>query len=78
MQISEPTLSKTQPAGEPLHNFSEDILKVEIQGPKRSHFAILDLPGNFQSLTGTLVEHDMRLVRKMVLQHINNNHSIIV
>lgn len=78
MQISEPTLLKTQPASEPLHNFSEDILKVEIQGPKRSHFAILDLPGNFQSLTGALVEHDMRLVRRMVLEHIKNNQSIIV
>ena len=78
MRISDGSPVKTEAASEPLCNFSEDILKIEIQGPKRSHFAILDLPGNFQSLTGALVEDDMKLVRRMVLQHMRSDQSIIV
>lgn len=78
MQISEALLSKTEATSEPLCNFSEDILKIEIQGPRRSHFAILDLPGNFQSLTGGLVENDMRVVRNMVSHHMRSSQSVIV
>ncbi|KAL9015928.1 MAG: hypothetical protein Q9185_006695 [Variospora sp. 1 TL-2023] len=44
-------------------NFSSDVLKVEISGPDRSHFSILDVPGIFQSLTKDLTSQEKDLVR---------------
>ena len=60
------------------HRFSEDTLKIEVQGPNRSHFAILDLPGNFQSITGDLTEQDMVAVKNMVKRQMSRRESLIV
>lgn len=29
--------------------FSDDVLKIELCGPGRSHFSVVDVPGLFQS-----------------------------
>lgn len=30
--------------------FSDDVLKIELCGPGRSHFSVVDVPGLFQSI----------------------------
>ena len=59
-------------------NFSDDILKVEISGPDRSHFSILDVPGIFHSLTRRLTERDKQGVDKMVKGYMKSKQSIIM
>lgn len=31
-------------------HFSDDVLKIELCGPSRSHFSVVDVPGLFQSM----------------------------
>ncbi|KAL8959632.1 MAG: hypothetical protein Q9193_003534 [Seirophora villosa] len=59
-------------------NFSSDVLKVEISGPDRSYFSILDVPGIFQSLTKGLTSSEKDGVRNMVASYMKPKHSIIV
>ena len=59
-------------------NFSDDTLKVEISGPDRSHFSILDVPGIFHSLTRRLTKKDKQGVDKMVESYMKSKQSIIM
>lgn len=59
-------------------NFCCDILKVEIAGPNRSYFSILDLPGIFQSLTKDLTYAEKVGVRQLVTAHMKPKQSIIM
>ena len=68
---------KTGP-GEGGHNFSDDILKIEMSGPERSYFSILDVPGIFQSLTKDLTDREKSGVRSMVVSYIVPTQSIIM
>lgn len=60
------------------HNFSNDVLKVEISGPNRSYFSILDLPGIFQSLTKDLTEVEKFGVRNLSANHMTSKQSVIM
>ncbi|KAL8842276.1 MAG: hypothetical protein Q9170_000602 [Blastenia crenularia] len=59
-------------------NFASDILKVEISGPDRSHFSILDVPGIFQSLTKNLTDREKIGVSYMVTSYMKPEQSIII
>lgn len=59
-------------------NFSDDVLKIEISGPDRSHFSILDVPGVFQSLTKNLTEKDKTGVNSMVSGYMASLQSVIM
>ncbi|KAL8748829.1 MAG: hypothetical protein Q9184_007065 [Pyrenodesmia sp. 2 TL-2023] len=59
-------------------NFASDVLKVEISGPNRSYFSILDVPGVFQSLTKGLTTGEKDGVRKMVASYMMPEHSVII
>ncbi len=59
-------------------HFSSDILRVEISGPNRSHFSILDLPGVFQSVTKNLTAKEKDGVRDLVATHMMPRQSVIV
>ena len=59
-------------------SFSDDVLKVEISGPDRSHFSILDVPGIFHSLTRGLTEKDKKGVDKMVKAYMKSKQSVIM
>ena len=74
---SESDKQALQEGGE-ARNFSSDILRVEISGPNRSYFSILDLPGVFQSLTKSLTAKEKSGVRDLVLSHIGPKQSVIV
>lgn len=59
-------------------NFSSDILKIELHGPSRSHFGILDVPGIFQAATGTVTKEERARVEAMVISHMKEPESIIM
>ena len=58
-------------------NFVASVLKVELSGPNRSHFSIVDLPGIFAS------DHDtntmeMNAVKKMVVDYMRMPENIVM
>ena len=82
MGIPRPSSSSGQPElkglAKPVQNFSHDVLKVEISGPSRSYFSILDLPGIFQSLTKDLTEVEKLGVRNMSASYMTSTQSVIM
>ncbi|SPO04599.1 uncharacterized protein DNG_07284 [Cephalotrichum gorgonifer] len=59
-------------------NFSAFVLRIELSGPHRSYFNILDLPGMFSWARGGIRREEMDGVTKMVLQYIQNPKNILV
>ena len=59
-------------------NFSGDVFKVELSGPDRSYFSILDVPGVFQSLTKGLTEQEKSGVTDMVAAYMKPKQSVIM
>ncbi|TKA65559.1 hypothetical protein B0A49_06862 [Cryomyces minteri] len=58
--------------------FSDDILRVEIYGPKQPQLTIVDLPGLIHSHNKQQTEHDVELVAKLVARYMENPRSIIL
>ena len=58
--------------------FSEDILRVEISGPKQPQLTIVDLPGLIHSHNKHQTEHDVQLVTNLVANNMANPRSIIL
>jgi hypothetical protein len=62
-----------------LSTFREDILKVELSGPRRENLSIIDTPGIFRcSVEGRTTDEDMKLVRSMVESYIKDERTIIL
>ncbi|KAF2133256.1 interferon-induced GTP-binding protein Mx2 [Dothidotthia symphoricarpi CBS 119687] len=62
-----------------LQAFSEDILKIEINGPEQEHFTIIDVPGIFRVPSPPLTtDNDVTLVRNMVESYMQNSRTIIL
>lgn len=59
-------------------NFSSDVLRIELSGPSRSHFSILDVPGVFQSRTKDVTAHEMEGVKNLVSAEMRRKQSIVV
>ena len=59
--------------------FTEDVLKIELCGPKKQHLSVIDIPGIFRTPTpGVTTKADMGLVRKIVHSYIENKRTIIL
>ncbi|ESZ92343.1 interferon-induced GTP-binding protein Mx2 [Sclerotinia borealis F-4128] len=59
--------------------FSQDILKIEINGPKQDHLTVIDVPGIFRVATpGLTTESDIALVENMVKSYMNSPRTIIL
>ena len=58
--------------------FTEDILRVEISGPKQPQLTIVDLPGLIHSHNKHQTEHDVELVTNLVAKYMANPRSIIL
>jgi len=58
--------------------FSEDILRIEISGPKQPQLTIVDLPGLIHSHNKHQTEHDVNLVTSLVAKYMANPRSIIL
>ena len=59
-------------------NFSSDVLRIELSGPNRSHFSILDVPGVFQSRTKDVTAQEMEGVKQLVSNEMRRKQSIVV
>jgi hypothetical protein len=57
-------------------NFSSKVLKIELSGPSRSHFGILDLPGIFGA--GNTTDEERDGVRVMVESYMKGPQNIIM
>jgi GTPase SAR1 family protein len=63
----------------PQQAFSEDILKIEINGPDQEHFTVIDVPGIFRVPNPPLTtDSDVTLVRNMVESYMGNKRTIIL
>src|SRR5262245_2281849 len=59
--------------------FSEDVLRIEICGPKREHFSVVDVPGIFRlPEEGITTGADKEMVETMVRQYMDNPRSIML
>jgi hypothetical protein len=66
-------------SGVDLSTFSEDILKIELSGPRRENLSIIDTPGIFRRpVEGRTTGKDMTLVKKMVESYIEDERTIIL
>lgn len=65
-------------SGSKKRNFSSKVLKIELSGPERSHFGILDLPGVFSVPTNDITQEEMDGVDKMVASYMRKPQNIII
>ncbi|KAH6955548.1 P-loop containing nucleoside triphosphate hydrolase protein [Fusarium avenaceum] len=63
--------------GDDRKNFVAEVLKIELSGPNRSYFSILDLPGTFQ-MASMVNEADQAKVESMVREYMNNEDNIVI
>lgn len=59
--------------------FSEDILKIEINGPDQPALTVIDVPGIFRNATpGLTTDSDINLVTSMVKTYMADRRTIIL
>lgn len=59
--------------------FSEDILKIEINGPDQPGLTVIDVPGIFRAPTpGLTTDRDIVLVTSMVKRYMTDSRTIIL
>lgn len=58
--------------------FSEDVLKVEVLGPKEDHLTIIDVPGIFRTTVQGTTKEDMATVKRLVENYIRDERTIIL
>ena len=60
--------------------FSSMVLKIEISGPDRSHFGILDIPGLYSNPRDNTnqARQEMLGVRQMVTSYMEKKENIIM
>ncbi|ETS84349.1 hypothetical protein PFICI_02374 [Pestalotiopsis fici W106-1] len=58
--------------------FSEDVLKIEIHGPREDYLTIIDVPGIFRTTTQGTTKDDMTMVRDLVKSYIKESRTIIL
>ena len=59
--------------------FSQDVLKLEINGPEQQHFSVVDVPGMFRKSTeGVTTKEDQDVVRQIVESYMENRRSIML
>lgn len=62
-----------------LNTFSEDILKIEINGPDQPGLTVIDVPGIFRTATpGLTTDSDITLVTSMVKRYMKDSRTIIL
>lgn len=58
--------------------FSEDVLKIEVYGPREDYLTIIDVPGIFRTTTQGTTKEDMTMVRDLVKSYIRESRTIIL
>ncbi|KAI1950910.1 hypothetical protein LOZ57_001458 [Ophidiomyces ophidiicola] len=71
--------SQTEKEKSSLSTFSEDVLRLEIQGPDDDHLSVIDVPGLFTNTTdGVTSKEDITIVQNMVLRYMRNPRSVML
>ncbi|KAK4443144.1 P-loop containing nucleoside triphosphate hydrolase protein [Podospora aff. communis PSN243] len=63
--------------GEKNKNFAVEVLKVEISGPRRPHFSILDIPGTINNASN-LRRGEKPGISKMVAEYMKQPENIVI
>jgi hypothetical protein len=58
--------------------FSEDVLKIQVQGPHEDYLTIIDVPGIFRTTTQGTTKDDMVMVKDLVKRYIRDDRTIIL
>ena len=59
--------------------FSDDVLKIEICGPKQQHLSVIDVPGIIHNPDAVMTtDSGMEAIRTMVKNYMKNPRSIIL
>ncbi|ERT03328.1 dynamin [Sporothrix schenckii 1099-18] len=59
--------------------FGEDVLKIEISGPKEDYLTVIDVPGIFRNhAEGLTTKEDIDLVNSLVRKYIRDKRTIIL
>lgn len=58
-------------------NFATEVLKVELSGPKRSHFSILDIPGVFENPQDVNAA-EMEGIKRMVVEYLKKPQNLVM
>lgn len=58
--------------------FSNDVLRVEVSGPKQPHLTMVDLPGLYHAPDDSQDEAGIEFVSSLVLSYIQNPRSVIL
>lgn len=58
-------------------NFATEVLKIEVSGPSRSYFSILDIPGIFVN-DYNVCDGEMEGVRRMVVEYMKQPENIVM
>ncbi|KAI5805779.1 P-loop containing nucleoside triphosphate hydrolase protein [Geopyxis carbonaria] len=64
--------------GESGIRFSDDTLKIELCGPDKPHFSVVDVPGLFQSATTYQTDEDAEVVENLVMRYMQSSRTIIL
>ena len=63
----------------PTKTFSNDVLRLEIEGPEEVHLSVIDVPGIFRTThTGVTTTADKELVRHMVEAYMKNPRTVMI
>ncbi|EQB57147.1 vacuolar sorting protein VPS1 [Colletotrichum gloeosporioides Cg-14] len=63
--------------GKGMKNFATQVLRIELSGPSRSHFSILDVPGLISN-AHAVNEYEMKAVNKMIDDYIRQPANIVI
>lgn len=66
------------PHGSENRNFSSKVLKIELTGPTRAHFGVLDVPGVFSATTRGVTDEEMTGVTQLVTSYMQKPENIIM
>ncbi|KAF7552582.1 hypothetical protein G7Z17_g4220 [Cylindrodendrum hubeiense] len=59
------------------NNFAAEVLKVELSGPDRPYFSILDLPGHFNS-TYDVNKSDQAKIEEMIVKYMQKRENTVI
>jgi hypothetical protein len=63
--------------GKDKKNFAAEVLKIEVSGPNRSHFSILDIPGIIAN-DYNVQKHEVENVRDLVIEYMKQPENIVM
>lgn len=59
--------------------FSNDVLRLEISGPKEDYLSVIDIPSIFKRTTSRVTtKSDIEMVKRIVHNYIKNPRSVML